>query len=124
MSWPETEQATPMAQPFSVRTERSATAHRFTPSGELDVATVPTLEAELDALKTADPGLMIVIDLTELTFMDSTGLHLLVRLTERFPQRLRVINGSSSVERLLDLSGARERLPIIGPTTDPLAPLP
>ena len=113
-----------MAQPFSVRIERSARVHRFTPSGELDVATVPTLEAELDAVETLDPGRTIVVDLTELTFMDSTGLHLLVRLTERFPERLRVINGSSSVERLLDLSGARDRLPIIGKSTDPLAPLP
>ncbi len=113
-----------MAQSFAVRSERSGAIHRFTPSGELDVATVPTLERELDALTALDGDLVLVVDLTELTFMDSTGLHLLLRLNERFPERLRVINGSSSVERLLDLSGAREQLPIIAKTTDPLAPLP
>ena len=112
-----------MPQSFSVRSERAGRMHRLTPSGELDVATVPTLEGELDAVADVDPDLVIVVDLTELTFMDSTGLHLLVRLSERFPKRLRVINGSSSVERLLDLSGARDRLPIISEGTDPLAPL-
>jgi len=96
--------------------------HRVIPCGELDLETVPFLEAELDA--DVDPGSVIVIDLTELTFMDSTGLHLLVRLSERFPESLRVINGASSVERLLDLSGARDQLPIISQAADPLAPLP
>ncbi len=113
-----------MAQSFSVRSERTGAIHRFTPTGELDVATVPTLETELDAVTALDHDLVIIVDLTELTFMDSTGLHLLLRLNERFPKRLRVINGSSSVERLLDLSGARDQLPIIAPTADPLAPLP
>jgi len=108
---------------FSVRSERDGRVHRVTPRGELDVATAPTLEGELDALPVLDPDLVIVVDLTELTFMDSTGLHLLVSLNERFPERLRVINGSPSVERLLDLSGARDQLPIISENVDPLAPL-
>jgi anti-anti-sigma factor len=112
-----------MSQPFSVRNERAGRVHRVTPVGELDISTVPVLESELDAVPALDPDLVIVIDLTELAFMDSTGLHLLLRLTERFPQRLRVINGSPGVERLLDLSGARDRLPIISPTSDPLKPL-
>jgi len=88
----------------------------------LDIATAPTLESEFDAVSVG-PDSIVVIDLTELTFMDSTGLHLLLRLSERLPERLRVINGSPSVERLLDLSGARDRLPIISPTTDPLTGL-
>jgi len=111
-----------MAASFAVSTEQIGRVHRVTPSGDLDIATLPQLEVEFDAVS-ADPGLMIVLDLTELTFMDSSGLHLLLRLSERFPQRLRVINGSASVERLLDLTGARDRLPIISKTTDPLAPL-
>jgi anti-sigma B factor antagonist len=106
-----------------VRSERSGRLHVLTPTGDLDIATAAILENAFDAVSTADPNLVIALDLTELTFMDSTGLHLLLRLTERLPRRLRVINGSPAVERLLDLSGARDRLPIISPTTDPLDPL-
>ena len=47
--------------------------------------------------------------------MDSTGLHLLLRMTAacKDADRLRVVNGSSAVVRLLDVSGVRDRLPII-----------
>lgn len=108
---------------FAVRSERAGGVHRVTPSGELDVATVPLLEREVDAAPVPEANGVIVIDLTELTFMDSSGLHLLLRLNERFPRQLRVINGSPSVERILDVSGVRDRLPIISTATDPLAPL-
>jgi serine/threonine-protein kinase RsbW len=56
---------------------------------------------------------VIVIDLSALAFMDSTGLHLLLRLDDRFPERLRIISDSPSAEQLLELSGTRDRLPII-----------
>lgn len=108
---------------FAVRSQRAGATHRLTPTGELDIASVPILERELDAVSASDPDVIVVVDLTQLSFMDSSGLHLLLRVAERLPRRLRVINGSASVERLLDLSGARDRLPIIAATTDPLAPL-
>jgi anti-sigma B factor antagonist len=111
-----------MPETFSVRSERAGRVERLTPTGELDIASVPILEAEFAAVSIG-PDSVVVLDLTELTFMDSTGLHLLLRLSERLPRQLRVINGSPSVERLLDLSGARDRLPIISKTTDPLTPL-
>ena len=45
--------------------------------GELDLASAPTLERELDAaLATTDEA--IVVDLCELQFMDSTGLRTLI----------------------------------------------
>jgi len=113
-----------MPEPFSVCIERTGRIQRLAARGELDIATVPALKGEIDAASAIDPGSVIVVDLTELTFIDSTGLHLLLRLGERFPQRLRVISDSPGVERLLDLSGARDRLPIIPKTADPLAPLP
>lgn len=47
-----------------------------------------------------------------------------MRLSERFPESLRVINGTSGVERLIDLTGALDQLPIISQAADPLAPLP
>jgi anti-anti-sigma factor len=85
-------------------------------SGELDLASSPTLEAELERIATTDASL-VVIDLTELEFMDSTGLSVLVRAhqrSEQSGQRFGLINGSQQVQRLLSLTGVAERLMLAG----------
>jgi anti-sigma B factor antagonist len=111
-----------MPESFSVRVERAGNVHRVIPSGELDLATAPILERELDALP-PEAEVVVVVDLTELSFMDSTGLHLLLKLNHQLPERLRVINGSPAVERILNVSGVRSQLPIISHDADPLEPL-
>lgn len=111
-----------MAEPFAVRSERHGRTRRLTATGELDIATAPIFEDRLDAVHEDNPELLIV-DLSELTFMDSTGVHLLVRLNEQWqpPGRLWIITHSPAVERILDMTGARALLPIISPGDDPLA---
>lgn len=115
-----------MTGPLSVRETSEGGVRRLTPIGELDLATAPLLESAFDAAFTDDDAEMIVIDLTELTFMDSTGVHLLVRMHGACASadRLRLINGSHAVERMLDLTGVRAHLPVISRDSDPLAPLP
>ena len=44
----------------------------------------------------------------------------MLQVNARFPERLRVIHGSSAVEWLLDITGVRDKLPIISNGTDPL----
>jgi anti-anti-sigma factor len=95
--------------------------HRVTPIGELDIATVAVLEPEFDAI--GDDATVVVADLRELAFIDSSGINLLLRLNDRFPDRLRIINGSAAVERLFTITGVRDRLPVIASDADPLAPL-
>jgi anti-anti-sigma factor len=111
---------------LSVRQTSEGRVHRLTPIGELDLATTPLLESAFDAVFRDDDVEMIVVDLTELDFMDSTGIHLLIRMHRACADvdRLRVINGSRAVERILDLTGVRAHLPIISRDCDPLAPLP
>jgi len=99
--------------------------HRLTPLGDLDIATAPNLrEAFEDAFSDGDAE-MLVIDLTELNFMDSTGIRLLLEMNDvcEDADRLRIVNGSPSVTRILDLTGVRSILPIISPGDDPLARL-
>ena len=113
--------------PLSIRkTSERGGVRRLTPIGELDLATAPLLERAFNAVVRDDDAEMIVVDLTELSFMDSTGIHLLIRMHRACGDvdRLRVINGSRAVERLLDLTGVRVHLPIISSDCDPLAPLP
>lgn len=108
---------------FTVRSERTGPMHRLTPMGELDMATAHILEREYDAAYALDETTTIVVDLTELEFMDSAGLRLLLELNDRSGDRLRVVNGSPEVQRLFDITGVRDVLPVISKDDDPLAPL-
>lgn len=112
--------------PLSVRETREGGVHRLTPIGELDLATVPLLETAFDVVFRDEDAEMIVVDLTELSFIDSAGIHLLIRMYDACARedRLRVINGSRAIGRLLALTGVRARLPIISSDRDPLAALP
>lgn len=83
-------------------------------AGELDIASVDELRKAV--LELADTGKVIVLDLSGLSFIDSTGLRLVIDLNERFggeTDRLRVVAGSPAVERLLDIAGLRDQLPLI-----------
>jgi anti-sigma B factor antagonist len=80
--------------------------------GELDLASSPALEAELERVS-ANGASPIIVDLSQLEFMDSTGLSVLVRAHQRAEEngrRFGLINGSQQVQRLLNLTGVAERL--------------
>jgi len=83
--------------------------------GELDLASVPTLEnAMADA--TFDGMAEIVLDLRGLEFIDSTGLRAILlqdkRSTER-GQAFALVRGSEQVQRLLDMTHVEEHLRIV-----------
>jgi anti-sigma B factor antagonist len=84
--------------------------------GELDMANAPRLQ---DAIESAalDSGTMVVLDLQQLQFIDSTGLRAIlsarVRSRER-GQELAITPGSQQVQRLLSVTGVSEHLRIIG----------
>lgn len=87
---------------------------RVAPVGELDVATAATLQANLDELHGAG-FTHIVLDLRQLTFMDCLGIRLILRedrLARRTAGRFSIINGGRGVQRVLDVCGLTEKLPI------------
>ena len=103
-------------EPLSISSEQDGGTHRVVAVGELDIATAGTLEQAVFDIE--DDGQMIVLDLSGLSFIDSTGLRLVIDLNERYggeSDRLRVIAGSPAVERLLDIAGLRDRLPLVTP---------
>src|SRR5919197_2925709 len=60
--------------PLSIRTDRRNGVTRVALEGELDLATVPVLEEHLAAIE-HDGMRALVLDLRDLTFVDSSGLH-------------------------------------------------
>ncbi len=103
--------------PLSISSERQGDTFRVAPEGELDIATAGRLERELAAVAASDAA-TIVLDLSGLTFIDSTGLRVVLDFNDRCGGengRLRVIAGTPAVDRLLDIVGLRDRLPLISP---------
>lgn len=83
-------------------------------SGELDLASSPALEQELERGAAANAA-VVIVDLRNLEFMDSTGLSVLVRAHQRATengQRFGVVRGPQQVQRLLSLTGVADRLNI------------
>lgn len=74
--------------------------------GELDLAAVPDLERHLAPFE-SDGVSAIMLDLRELTFMDSVALHSLVRARERAlmnGKRLILVGARPSARRLFELT--------------------
>lgn len=88
--------------------------------GELDLASAPQLEKELERVNEAQPELMI-LDLREVDFMDSTGLRLVVTAHQRAKdagRRFGVVNGKKQVQRLLSLTRVEEQLTVVDAPED------
>ena len=92
---------------FQVRTRVAGDRHLIAVSGGVDMSTVPQLRQHfVDALNTGSPHL--VIDLTDVPFIDSTGLGVLVGLLKRVRTAggsLRVVASHSAVLAPLRVTG-------------------
>ena len=91
-------------------------------AGELDMATVRTLDPALD--DAIGRGRPVVVDMTGLTFFSSTGLSVLARLDEyrrQTPLDLRLVAGQRVVILPLRLSGLQDLFPIHHTLDDALA---
>lgn len=90
---------------ISYATEAHACVARL--FGDIDVAVVPELRDSLDA--TVDSGcLNLVLDLTRVTYVDSSALGLLVWLDHRLlpnDGRVLLVGANRDVSRILELSG-------------------
>jgi anti-sigma B factor antagonist len=75
--------------------------------GEIDMATIHAAAAELDRLLDAPPD-QLDVDLSQVTFMDSSGVGALVKLHMRMDgqvRRMRLVGPTPAVVRLLRISG-------------------
>jgi anti-sigma B factor antagonist len=92
-------------------------------SGELDLASAPVAEAELMRAEASQD--LIVLDLRGLTFIDSTGLRLMIGADRRAHERgaaFVIVEGPPQVRRLFDLSGIAGHLEMIEDIPAEVAP--
>ena len=102
---------------FELAVENGEGRVTFIPRGELDLATAPELEEQvLAALRDGEDE--VVLDLRELTFMDSTGVRTIVaahQVSEQSGRGLRVVRPprDSAVSRVIEISGIDEALGLV-----------
>jgi anti-anti-sigma factor len=99
---------------FAVRDRPDGANHTLTVEGELDLATVPVLANSVADRLGARPT-NLTLDLSEVTFMDSSGLRLLIELSERARREhweLRLLpSRHEGANAVLRMTGADTALP-------------
>ena len=104
-----------MQSNFAVRTHTTERAITLALSGELDLVSSPALERAMADQAQSDAEL-IVVDLRQLDFMDSTGLHTVLRIQQgahEVGRRFALVRGPDQVHRLFELTGLAETLTIV-----------
>src|SRR5437763_8992646 len=103
-----------MEPSFGINTIKRGDTIVLLVEGEVDIATAPVLEQRLTEAEAGDAPIVIV-DLDAVTFMDSTGLQVLVGhvMSEKDGKRLRLTRGSAQVQLLFTVSGMLEHLPFV-----------
>ena len=92
--------------PFSVTATQGDDRFVLTVTGELDAATTVDLESAIQDADPSVPGLEV--DLTGVSFIDSSGLRTLVmarQSAEESGRRFSISGSSKAVDRLLELTG-------------------
>ena len=98
---------------LTLLSERDGDTHTISPCGDLDLATAHDLEAEILRVEATDAK-SIVLDLSGLDFIDSTGIHLVIRADARSradSRRLSLLRPSDGVFRVFVICGVADRLP-------------
>lgn len=95
--------------PFAIDVEATDAPEHVVvrPTGEIDIATGPVLEAKVEALVEAGVR-QCAIDLSGVEFIDSAGLQMVLAARSalrRVGGEVSLLGASPSVERILDISG-------------------
>lgn len=73
--------------------------------GEIDLATEEPLVAEVDAVMGASDDVVVLLDLEQVAFIDSSGVRALLLLRRAHGDRVVLGARSSAVQRVLDIAG-------------------
>jgi len=105
---------------LEVQTREQDGAVHLALTGELDLSTVDKVEDELRRVE--DGGAeTVVLDLTALSFLDSTGLRTIVTADQRarkHGRRLAIVKGPDTVHRVFTITRLDERLDMVEAADD------
>jgi anti-anti-sigma factor len=93
-------------QTFGMRVDRRGTTAILRLSGEFDIAGAEVVDACIEELAGNSPD-EVVIDLSGVSFIDSTGLRSLIRARALGPEAgwsLKLVRGPEGVQRVLELT--------------------
>jgi anti-sigma B factor antagonist len=102
-------------EPFRIEVEPSRDMVRVVPVGELDLATANKLREEIDRLHVAGFN-RLVLDLSKLRFMDSTGLKLVLETNAGARDdgwTFSLVRGPEAVQRLFEVTNITEHLDFV-----------
>jgi anti-anti-sigma factor len=103
------------ARLFSMTSERDGDVHAIRLFGELDLASAGAVQAELERAEAGDAR-SLLLDLSGLTFMDSSGVRVVVTAHARSradTNRLELVRGQAAVQRVLEICGVADLLPFV-----------
>jgi anti-anti-sigma factor len=107
-------------EPFRCETDRDGDTAWVRPQGELDLDTAPALEQELARVREQGSS-RVVLDLRRLTFMDSTGLRLVIRWDTAGRDKgfdFAIVPGPDAVQRVIRLTGMEDLLTVAEPPAE------
>lgn len=102
---------------FKVEVDRRRSAVKLRVIGEIDIARIRQLEEARDGALADDPE-TVVVDLSQVGFLDSSGLKFLLQTNELAQElgcELRIVRPAESVMKVFILTGADQRLPFTDP---------
>jgi anti-anti-sigma factor len=109
-----------MPASINIETHHVSNGVVYIVTGEVDLATSPEIDNQLDF---EEAGTIVVLDLADVSFIDSTGLRVIVTAhddAEASGKELRVVAGAK-VRRLLEITGLQARLAVYDDRTAAIA---
>lgn len=98
-----------MEEGFKTGIERRGESTVLGLAGELDIATVPSFEAAVKEALGSPSAPKLVIDMLDVTFLDSSGLGALVSLRQSHPELdIVLVVGGGIVRKAIDTTGLTE----------------
>jgi anti-anti-sigma factor len=104
-------------QGLSLSFSRRGGAVVVSPAGELDAYTAPRLRRALVDIVDEQGNMRVAVDLSAVTFIDSSALSVLVGLYRRLMERggtFALANPSRPVLKVLEISGLLRLIPVTG----------
>ena len=108
---------------LQVQTRQEGSAAVIAAVGEVDVFTAPGLDAAIEAELEAGHT-QLVVDLTGVTFLDSTGLGVLVKGLKGAREAagtLRLVVTSERIRKIFDITGLDASMPLFDTVDDAVA---